>query len=188
MADKKDNDANGAKNGQEGGQPNTKESTVTKQEYDELKERMLRIAAEFDNYKKRTKADIDNAKGIGKAEVIKGILPVLDEFELAMMAVSNAEPTLAKGVEMVFSNLVEALAREGLKAIETDGMYDPYKHEIVLAMESDKKPGTILQVTKKGYTVNGIMIRPASVIIAAGSEAKEGIEEKDDINKNNKGE
>ena len=154
-------------------QSGANEVAITKKEYDELKERMLRMAAEFDNYKKRTKADIEGAKALGKAEAIKEILPVLDEFELAMLSISKADPALVKGIEMVFSNLVETLSKEGLKEIETDGAFDPYKHEIVLTMKSDRKPGTILQVTKKGYTINGILIRPASVIIASGDDAKE---------------
>lgn len=139
---------------------------VPKREYDELKEQMLRIAAEFDNYKKRTKGDVENARNVGKAEAVKGMLPILDEFELAMLSMAKADPALAKGVEMIFSNMVDALRALGMKEVKADGMYDPYVHEPILAMKSEKKPGTILQVTKKGYMLNDLLIRPASVIIA----------------------
>lgn len=134
----------------------------------ELKDRMLRLAAEFDNYKKRTKAEAEKAQTVGKAEVIKNLLPVLDEFELAMLSISSSQDkNLAKGVEMVYSNFVDSLEKEGLREISTDGVFDPYKHEIVVSRaENSKKPGTILEVVKKGYTFNGIMLRPASVIIA----------------------
>ncbi len=140
-----------------------------------MKERMLRLAAEFDNYKKRVKSDMEKAQVIGKAEILKNMLPVLDEFELAMLSVSaSQDKNLAKGVEMVYSNFIDSLEREGLTEIGTDGVFDPYKHEIVVSKtESSKKPGTILEVVKKGYTFNGIMLRPASVIIAKETENEE---------------
>ncbi len=137
-----------------------------------MKERMLRLAAEFDNYKKRVKSDMEKAQALGKAEILQGLLPVLDEFELAMLSISSSQDrSLAKGVEMVYSNLMDSLEREGLTEISTDGAFDPYKHEIVVVKAgSSKKPGTILEVVKKGYTFNGIMLRPASVIIAKETE------------------
>lgn len=150
---------------------------MPKKEYDELKEQMLRIAAEFDNYKKRTRNDVENARSIGKAEAIGGLLPVLDEFELAMLSMTKADPTLAKGVEMIFSNMVDALNALGLKEVKAEGLYDPHFHEPILTMESDRKPGTILQVTKKGYMLNDLLIRPASVIIA-GDRKDSGKEDK----------
>lgn len=140
-----------------------------------MKERMLRLAAEFDNYKKRVKSDMERAQMMGKAEILKNLLPVLDEFELAMLSISSVQDkNLAKGVEMVYSNFVDSLEREGLTEIGTDGIFDPYKHEIVVSKaESSRKPGTILEVVKRGYTFNGIMLRPASVIIAKESENEE---------------
>jgi molecular chaperone GrpE len=139
-----------------------------------MKERMLRLAAEFDNYKKRVKSDIEKAQTMGKAEVLKNLLPVLDEFELAMLSISSSQDkNLAKGVEMVYLNFLDSLEREGLTEISTNGVFDPYKHEIVVSKaESGKKPGTILEVVKKGYTFNSIMLRPASVIIAREEEKK----------------
>lgn len=143
-------------------------------EQSEMRERMLRLAAEFDNYKKRVKSDVEKAQTVGKAEILKNLLPVLDEFELAMLSVSSSQDkNLAKGVEMVYSNFVDALEREGIMEINTDGIFDPYKHEIVVSKaESNKKPGTILEVVKRGYTFNGIMLRPASVIIAKEEDKK----------------
>ncbi len=135
---------------------------------------MLRLAAEFDNYKKRVKADIEKAQITGKAEMLKNLLPVLDEFEIAMISVGSVQDkSLAKGIEMVYANLQDALEREGLTELDTNGMYDPYKHEIVVSRaDSKKRPGTILEVVKKGYTFNGIMLRPASVIISKEEDKK----------------
>ena len=151
------------------------ESKKDEDDYAALKERMLRLAAEFDNYKKRVKVDIEKAQMTGKAEMLKNMLPVLDEFEIAMISVGSVQDkSVAKGIEMVYANLQDALEREGLTELDTDGMYDPYKHEIVVSRaDSKKKPGTILEVVKKGYTFNGIMLRPASVIISKEGEGEE---------------
>jgi molecular chaperone GrpE len=137
-----------------------------KEESAELKERLLRLAAEFDNYKKRIIKDLDNSKGVGKAELIRKLLPALDEFELALNAIEGNTGNAKKGLELVYSNLISTLKNEGLETVETNGRFDPYKHEIILTKWSKEKEGTIIEVVRKGYTFNGMLIRPASVIIA----------------------
>ncbi|MGC9010645.1 MAG: nucleotide exchange factor GrpE [Candidatus Micrarchaeia archaeon] len=149
-------------------QSNKEEKLVKESEYLELKDRLLRLAAEFDNYKKRAARDIENSKLIGKAELMKKLLPTLDEFELALSVSKDSKDI--KGFEMIFSNFIEALKSEGLSEIETNGKYDPYKHEIILTKESKEKDGTILEVVRKGYMLNGILLRPATVIVARHKE------------------
>ncbi len=81
----------------------------------EIKEQMLRLAAEFDNYKKRAKNDVDKAKSMGKAELAISMLPILDEFELAMIAASgSSDKNVSKGIELVYSNLMDTLEKEWL--------------------------------------------------------------------------
>ncbi len=159
-----------------------KEAKAEEQKGEDYKERMLRLAAEFDNYKKRVKNEVENAKGMGKAEMTRKLLPVLDEFELALMSANeNGDKALVKGIEMVYSNLLDALKREGLKEMKVNGVFDPYKHEIIIAKEDKKKPGTILEVVKKGYMFNEMVLRPASVIISkekSEGESESGIEGK----------
>ncbi|MEM0154748.1 MAG: nucleotide exchange factor GrpE [Methanothrix sp.] len=170
------------------------EEHVPKSEYEAIKERMLRLAAEFDNYKKRSASDVANAKNIGKAEMLKRMLPVLDEFELAMISSAQSQDeNLSKGVKMVYANMMDALKAEGLSELEPNGKYDPYTDEIIMVKETDKEPGTVLEVLKKGYKMNGILVRPASVIISKGprSETDQVSEEtqeiqKDEENKNGK--
>jgi molecular chaperone GrpE len=145
----------------------------------ELKERLLRMAAEFDNYKKRVAKEIDASKTIGKIELMKKVLPTLDEFELALMAMGK-DGEHAKGIELVYSNFVSSLKGAGLKEIDVDGKFDPYKHEIMLSKESKEKEGTIIGVIRKGYTFNDIVVRPASVIISKG--------EGEDVKKDDKNE
>ena len=131
----------------------------------DLRDRLLRLAAEFDNYKKRVAKDIDSSKRLGKAELMRSVVPVLDEFELAIDAKGLDDDT-AKGIELVYSNLVESLKREGLRVIDSNGKFDPFRHEIMLTKESGEEDGTIIGVTRKGYVMGDILIRPASVIVS----------------------
>ena len=136
--------------------------------YDEMKERMLRLAAEFDNYKKRSTAELQRSKQEAKAEIVRSILGVLDEFELTLMAASNSsDKKLSKGIEMLYANLMDSLKKDGLSEIKAEGSYDPYSHEIMQTRESEQKEGSILEVVRKGYQIGGIMLRPASVIVAS---------------------
>lgn len=143
---------------------------------DSVKDRLLRLAAEFDNYKKRVAKEIEASKNIGKAEAVAKILPNIDEFELAIAAMGKGNDE--KGILLVYSNLVSTLKGLGLKAIETNGVFDPNVHEIMLVQASEKKEGTILEVVRKGYTLNGIMLRPASVIVSGGNTREEKKDEK----------
>ncbi len=153
------------------GQANeSKSETVSKKDYDELKDRMMRLAAEFDNYKKRSASEISSAKVLGKVTILKALLPILDEFELAAVAANESkDENLSKGIKMVYANMLSVLKAEGMEEITADGKYDPYYHEIIMTKDSDSKPGTVLEVIKKGYKVDGIMVRPTSVIVASES-------------------
>lgn len=145
-------------------------------------ERFLRLAAEFDNYKKRVARDISEAKELGKAELLRSMLHVVDEFDLMLAAAGkSADKDLAKGIGMLYANFTAVLKKSGLKEIETDGMFDPYRHEIMMVRDGGgKKEGTILDVVKKGYTLNDRLLRPASVIVSkrGDKDAKAAKEEK----------
>ncbi len=143
----------------------------------DIKERFLRLAAEFDNYKKRAAKDMESAKGRGKAELMVKILPVLDEFELAAETL-DMENDKERGIALVFSNLYDIMKKEGLREIESIGIFDPYKHEIILAKESEKKEGTIIKAIRKGYMFNEIMLRPAYVIVSKGAGEAQGSEDR----------
>ena len=138
----------------------------------DLKDRMLRLAAEFDNYKKRVAKDLNASSDKGKAEIIAKLLPVIDEFELAISSM-DIKQEHAKGISLIYSNFISTLKSAGLRVLEVSGKYDPYKQEIVLAEESDDEDGTILEVVRKGYAFNEIMLRPASVIVAKKRHAEQ---------------
>ncbi|MEM3661548.1 MAG: nucleotide exchange factor GrpE, partial [Candidatus Micrarchaeaceae archaeon] len=133
--------------------------------YKELFDRYIRLAAEFDNYKKRAAKDADNIKILAKAELIKRLLPTIDEIEIAIDSISSSDSS-RKGLELIYSNILTELKKEGLQQIDTNGEFDPYKHEILMTKESTEKPGSILEVVRKGYTLNDILLRPAAVIVA----------------------
>lgn len=155
------------------------ESKRREDEVAEIRERLLRTAAEFENYKRRAQNDIARAREHGKVEIIREILPAIDEFELALRVTGDGSgdvKQIFKGIEMVYANLVESLKRAGLEPIDTTNRYDPLSHEIVMSKESDRDYGVILEVIKRGYKLGGIMVRPASVIISSGKRVESGDE------------
>jgi molecular chaperone GrpE len=152
--------------------PGKEDAEVKDSEAAELKDRLLRMAAEFDNYKKRVAKDIDNSKDLGRADVISKLLPTLDEFELAMASMGKEDEN-HKGIALIYSNLISTLKGFGLREIDAKGKADPYRHEIVMAQKSDTEDGTIIGVVRKGYMLNEIMIRPASVIISQNDAEKQ---------------
>jgi molecular chaperone GrpE len=142
-------------------------------EREEMKDRFLRLAAEFDNYKKRTAKELEGAKGIGKAECVSHLLPVLDEFEIAIESMALKSES-EKGIALIFSNLLDTLRKDGLREINSQGRFDPYKHEIVLTRESQESDGTIIETIRKGYMLNEIMLRPASVVVSKETKQEQG--------------
>lgn len=138
---------------------------------EELRDRLLRLAAEFDNYKKRSAKELDAQKVHGEAIVVGRLLPTLDEFELAIKAVDKNDEKF-KGIGMIYANFIAALKALGLKEINADGVYDPHRHEVIMSADSKDAEGTIIEVVRKGYMLHDIMLRPASVIISKGDEAE----------------
>ncbi len=143
-----------------------------KDELAEVRDRLLRLAAEFDNYKKRMAKDLENSREIGRSEVISKVLPTVDEFELAMKAFGKGSDN-EKGIGLIFSNLMSTLKGFGLTEIRVDGKFDPYRHEIVLTRNDGKEDGEIIEVVRKGYMLNNIMLRPASVIVSKAEHEEE---------------
>ncbi len=142
-----------------------KKEENTNDDVAKLKDQLMRLAAEFDNYKKQVQKDFNNAKQLGTIETISKLLNILDELELALTTLEKNSEN-AKGVGLVLSNFIEVLKGMGLREVPTNGKYDPYKHEVILAIESDKDDGTIIDVVRKGYMLNDILIRPASVVVS----------------------
>jgi molecular chaperone GrpE len=137
------------------------------QERDELVDRLQRLQAEFENYRKRAARDQQALVARAHERLVKELLPVLDDLGRALEAAEqHEEATLEDGVRLVHRQLMDILAREGLTEIETDGVFDPHVHEALLAQPSDSEAGTVLEVLQKGYRLGDHVLRPARVTIA----------------------
>ncbi|MFC1697323.1 nucleotide exchange factor GrpE [Nanoarchaeota archaeon] len=146
----------------------------------ELTETLQRLKAEFENYQKRIEKERSNLIMNACSDTIIKILPILDNFELALSHVDE-DNDFTKGMKLIYSQLIDTLEKEGLKTIKTiNEKFDPYKHEALLTEESDED-NIILEELQKGYMLNDIIIRPAKVKVSK----KEGKNENQEIN--NKG-
>ncbi|MDF2753018.1 MAG: nucleotide exchange factor GrpE [Gaiellaceae bacterium] len=136
-------------------------------ERDELVDRLQRLQAEFENYRKRAARDQQALVERAHERLVKELLPVLDDLGRALEAAEqHEEAALEDGVRLVHRQLVDVLAKEGLKEIETDGVFDPHVHEALLSQPSDAETGTVLEVLQKGYRLGDHVLRPARVTIA----------------------
>ncbi len=149
------------------------ENEITAQE-EELKikeDRLLRVAAEFENYKKRTRREWELLEQKAKAELITDILGALDDFDRALEALGERDDHVADGVILIVTSLKDILKRSGLREIEALGKkFDPQYHEAVGGMESeDVEEGLVVHVVQKGYELNDRLLRPAKVIVSKKS-------------------
>jgi molecular chaperone GrpE len=135
---------------------------------DEYLRDLQRLAADFDNYRKRAARDQDALVARAHERLVKELLPILDDLERALDAAEvHDEATVVDGVRLVQRALETALEREGLAVIETDGQFDPHVHEALLAQPGDgAEPGSVLQVVQKGYRLGDRVLRPARVVVA----------------------
>ena len=131
-------------------------------------DRLLRLAAEFDNYKKRAAREREQYVALANERIVKDLLPILDDLERALNAAEqHEEGQLEEGVRLVHRSLASLLERNGLTAIEAEGKFDPHVHEALLSQPAeDKESGDVLDVIQKGYKLGDLVVRPARVIIA----------------------
>ncbi len=131
----------------------------------EKENRYLRLQADFENFRRRTRQEKEELAAVVTQNLLKDLLPFLDNFERALAAGGNDEGGLRAGVEMMYKQLVEALKKEGLEYIETkDKPFDPNFHQAVMRVEdAEKEDGTIVAELQKGYMVKGRVIRPSMV-------------------------
>ncbi len=135
-----------------------------------LKDAWLRSAADFDNFRKRTRREVDDARRAGREDLLKTMLPVFDNLERAIQsALRSADvKAVAEGLSMVQRQFVEALVREGIARIPTVGSaFDPAIHEAIQQVEtSDHPPGMVIAEVQPGYTQGERLVRAALVVVA----------------------
>jgi molecular chaperone GrpE len=139
----------------------------TTRERDEYLDALQRLKAEFDNYRKRAARDQSALVERATERLVRELVPVVDDLERALeAAAAHEEAKLEDGVRLVHRALADALAREGLTEIATDGAFDPHAHEALLAQPSEEPEGTVIQVLQKGYRLGDRVLRPARVVVA----------------------
>ncbi len=135
-------------------------------ELDELRDIHLRKLAEFDNFRKRTERERIEIRRFANEELMRELLPVLDNFERALHHGPDADAdAFQEGVEMIARQLWDVLERQGVEVVDPDGEpFSPEYHEAVHQIDDpDREPGTVASVLTKGYLYNGRLIRPAMV-------------------------
>jgi len=136
-------------------------------ERDEYLDHLRRVAADFENYRKRAVRDQENLAARAAERLVRELLPVLDDLERALQAAEeHEEAKLEEGVRLVHRRLEEALRKEGLAEVPTEGAFDPHRHEALLAQPAEAESGTILEVLQKGYRLGDRVLRPARVVVA----------------------
>ena len=133
---------------------------------------LKRLAAEFENYRKRVAREQQALSTRAAERLVKELLPIVDDLERALEAAEeHQEAKLEDGVRLVHRQLESVLEREGLAEIETNGKFDPHVHEALLARPTDAEEGTVVEVLQKGYRLGDRVLRPARVIVAAPKES-----------------
>jgi molecular chaperone GrpE len=176
-------------------EPAGEQDPVTEKEYDEAKEeaadeaasdepaaeaadpaadaaRYLELAqrtqAELENLRKRAARDVAQAGARAKANLVRELLPVVDNLERALATANPEEDHLAEGVRLVHVELVNTLERNGIRAFDPAGeTFDPTVHEAISMREGENGSGIVLDVVEKGYKLGDNVIRPARVVVSS---------------------
>jgi len=138
-----------------------------------MRDQLLRTAADYDNYRKRTRREIDDAQKRGREELIRELLPVFDNLERAVVHAGQASDAkaVADGVGMVLKQFVDTLGRVGITRLKVVGMpFDPNQHEAIQQAETDDHPpGTVIAEVQPGYLLGDRLLRAAMVVVAKPS-------------------
>src|SRR5262245_11708633 len=140
----------------------------------ELKDKHLRLAAEYDNFRRRSLKERQDLHNYANENVFKELLPIVDNLERAVTHARKEEQrpdseNLLQGIELTYRSLLQVLAKHGVVEIEAQGTaFDPQVHEAVRRVPSgDHQPGTVVEVYQKGYKLKDRMLRPAMVAVAS---------------------
>ena len=141
----------------------------------ELNERIVRLTADFDNFRKRAQREKDEARQFANQGLLEKLLPVLDNFEMALTAVKDADPSVRDGVQMILDQLLGVLKESGVEPVDAMGQpFDPNLHEALSQEETTEvEEGTEVQQVQRGYKLNDRLVRPARVVVAKAPGAAE---------------
>ncbi|RYE93727.1 MAG: nucleotide exchange factor GrpE [Myxococcales bacterium] len=143
-----------------------------KAELESTRDRYLRTAADFDNFRKRSRRDLEDAEKRAREGMLRDLLPVFDNLERAAGAATTTQApeaqAIADGVRMVLKQFTDTLDRAGIKRVVTVGQpFDPNQHEAIQQIESaDQPPGTVVAEVQAGYLLGDRLVRAAMVVVA----------------------
>jgi molecular chaperone GrpE len=139
-----------------------------RREKDALQDRLLRTAAEFDNYRKRVERERRDLADYMKADILTEILPIVDNFERALQAPSSDGDSLRKGVDLIHKQMLDFLRKRGVTPIEALGAdFDPNFHQAVIHETSPfHREGEVIEELQRGYMLGDKLLRPAMVKVA----------------------
>ena len=153
------------------GQEAAEELEAVKKQLSEGVERMKRLQADFENFRRRTRQEKEELSNMVVQDFIKELLPMLDNFDRAMAAEATDAAKFQQGVEMIYNQLAEILKNRGMELIDTkEAKFDPNFHQAVMRVENpDLEDEAIAMELQKGYMVKGKVIRPSMVQVVANS-------------------
>ncbi len=157
----------------EGGPATVEELTA---ERDAYRDSLLRLKAEFENYRRRSQRELAESGSRARAAVLAEFLPVIDNLDRALNAAEHHEQSkVLEGVHLTHSLFAQLLRREGVESVDPLGQpFDPHVHEAMMAAPSDEPEGVITAVLEPGYVMGDQVLRPAKVAVSSGpSEAGE---------------
>jgi len=144
--------------------------TEAKAEAARMKDQWMRTAADFDNFRKRSRRELEDMRKAGKEELLKEFLPVFDNLERAIQSAQKATDVKAvsDGLAMILKQFDSTLGRAGIQRVPTIGsMFDPSQHEAIQQMETDEHPpGTVVAEVQPGYKEGERLVRAAMVVVA----------------------
>jgi molecular chaperone GrpE len=153
--------------------PVTPELEELKKDHDELNDRFLRLAADFENFKKRTARERETTVALANERFAIDILEVMDNFERALRA---DDAHLRKGVEQIHQLFAAQLQRYGINPIESlKKQFNPAEHEAIAHIPSEEAPGTIVDVVSPGYRMHEKVIRYAKVAVSNGNQQNQEV-------------
>jgi molecular chaperone GrpE len=154
-----------------------------KAETQRFREQWMRAAADFDNFRKRSRRELEDARKAGREELLKELLPVFDNLERAIQSAQRATEVkaVADGLNMVLRQFIDTLGRANITKVGTVGQqFDPGVHEAIQQVETDDKPpGAIVAEVQPGYQQGDRLIRAAMVVVAKPKQAPAGDGESD---------
>lgn len=145
-------------------------------EIESLKDQMLRLRADFENYRKRAARDRQELAARAAEDLLLRLLPVVDHFEIGLKTAREhgADPALLDGFQLVYDQFQEALKQAGLEPLKTEGQpFDPELHEAVSHLPSREVPADrVIRETRRGYRLGGKLLRAAQVVVSQGPVAE----------------